>query len=102
MRKVRFKQRYVYDDNRPYRRKITDDYKYFTFLIGEFWGRKCWGCGSTYRVQGHHVIFRSHGRCDCLGNVIPLCIVCHAKAHDQTVIVEGGLYEQWLSYRYQR
>ena len=42
--------------------------------------RRCMKCGSTKRIEGHHVLGRQHDA-ECLagkrGRVVPLCHSCH-------------------------
>jgi 5-methylcytosine-specific restriction endonuclease McrA len=45
-------------------------------------GYKCVECGSTRRVQAHHVSYRNIFHENVATDLIPLCIVCHYKLHD--------------------
>lgn len=40
---------------------------------------KCTECGSTNRLEIHHIIQRSNGGSDEINNLITLCLKCHIK-----------------------
>ena len=44
-------------------------------------GWRCQSCGAMSNVEVHHQEFRSHSGNDVEGNLITLCIACHAAAH---------------------
>ena len=41
----------------------------------------CQLCGSPYNLHRHHIRYGSCGRHTYFGNVIVLCMDCHAKVH---------------------
>ena len=41
----------------------------------------CRNCNTTQNLTPHHIIFRSQGGDDSLGNLITLCIQCHDDIH---------------------
>lgn len=43
---------------------------------------RCRYCGSSNEVSAHHIVFRSQGGDDAMGNLITLCFECHRKVHD--------------------
>lgn len=46
-------------------------------------GYKCVECGSAKRVQAHHISYRNIFNENVATDLIPLCIICHYKLHDQ-------------------
>ncbi len=42
----------------------------------------CALCGSNRQLQIHHVVKRSQGGTNSMHNLITLCSVCHANAHN--------------------
>jgi 5-methylcytosine-specific restriction endonuclease McrA len=45
-------------------------------------GWRCQACGTMSNLEVHHKEFRSHLGNDSEANLITLCTVCHASAHD--------------------
>lgn len=45
----------------------------------------CAYCGTTWMLQSHHIIYKSHGGIDGPSNEIPLCAKCHVRAHTSPV-----------------
>ena len=45
-------------------------------------GGKCRLCGSSERLEVHHIKHKAEGGTDDLDNLITLCAVCHAKQHE--------------------
>lgn len=43
---------------------------------------KCVICGSTDRIQVHHIKERSQGGANVANNLITLCYKCHCKKHE--------------------
>jgi hypothetical protein len=41
----------------------------------------CTVCGKTSGLEVHHVIYRSKGGTDDMGNLVTLCKSCHAEKH---------------------
>jgi len=41
----------------------------------------CENCESPNGIQFHHILLRSHGGGDNVGNIICLCDSCHKRAH---------------------
>lgn len=41
----------------------------------------CCNCGSDKRVQLHHIVPIAKGGNDIESNIVPLCFICHQKAH---------------------
>ena len=54
----------------------------------------CAVCGSTYKVERHHVVRRSQG--GTLGPTVPLCIECHTKHHSQEALAFDYADGTWL------
>jgi 5-methylcytosine-specific restriction endonuclease McrA len=48
-------------------------------VLCEFCGTGCNG------IELHHIIYRSHGGSDEVGNIIALCRDCHNKAHNNEI-----------------
>lgn len=44
-------------------------------------GHKCVKCGSTERLEVHHIKHRAEGGTDELHNLVTLCAWCHAEEH---------------------
>lgn len=44
-------------------------------------GVSCMYCGTTKDVEYHHIVPISQGGDNRIQNIVPLCRVCHAKAH---------------------
>ncbi|HEW92170.1 MAG TPA: HNH endonuclease [Thermotogaceae bacterium] len=45
-------------------------------------GYKCQHCGTTIKLQIHHIIPRNKGGTDTLNNLITLCAKCHKELHE--------------------
>ncbi len=45
-------------------------------------GWRCQKCGSLKALEVHHIELRSHQGADAIENLITLCNVCHACAHE--------------------
>ena len=43
---------------------------------------KCMNCFHTENLSAHHIIFRSEGGDDSMGNLITLCPLCHKFADE--------------------
>ena len=41
----------------------------------------CQICGSTYRVEGHHIIDYQYGGAASIDNIVTLCQKCHKQVH---------------------
>ncbi len=48
-------------------------------------GWRCQSCGTMSNLEVHHKELRSHLGDDSEANLITLCTVCHASAHDVSV-----------------
>lgn len=60
--------------------------------------RCCRWCGD-HGSQCHHIIYRSQGGPDDVGNLILLCAVCHARAHSSKEAFQPLLLGYiWLLY----
>lgn len=44
-------------------------------------GHQCRACRSSHGLEAHHVVFRSLGGKDEIGNLVALCRDCHAALH---------------------
>jgi len=62
------------------RRKQIDNYR--CQICGDREGKK-YDTGVIVEVQAHHIIPRSEGGENTLGNLITLCDMCHAVFHEQ-------------------
>lgn len=60
------------------KRNTTDRFR--NQLI-EFHGDKCINCGSSDRVEFHHIVPVALGGTDTPSNIVPLCYICHKAAH---------------------
>lgn len=49
-------------------------------------GKTCANCGSTDKIEYHHIVPLVLGGTNNLSNIVPLCKVCHLKAHDKKVV----------------
>lgn len=49
---------------------------------------KCINCGSTERIEWHHIVPLRHGGTNEQSNIVPLCIECHDKAHTKKIRVK--------------
>ena len=48
----------------------------------------CQCCGKKHtRLEVHHIIFRSQGGADDESNLIALCEDCHAKVHNENIVI---------------
>lgn len=43
---------------------------------------KCVNCGSEEFIEYHHIVPLKNGGTNNLTNIVPLCTMCHYKAHD--------------------
>ena len=57
--------------------------KSFRTVMYEQLGRKCVNCGSTFKIEYHHIVPLINGGTNNLSNIVPLCVECHEKAHDK-------------------
>lgn len=68
------------DGYKPYRwqyqksNRLDENLRRATLIRDEF---ACQMCGETHRLQAHHIIPRSKGGTDTIGNLITLCSTCH-------------------------
>lgn len=46
----------------------------------------CQECGCHTESPPHHIIFLSQGGSDTAGNLITLCMTCHAEKHNIKVV----------------
>lgn len=53
-------------------------------------GCKCVNCGTTDNIQYHHIVPVGNGGANALSNVVPLCVSCHAAAHDKSAWKPGA------------
>lgn len=51
-------------------------------------GWKCRKCGNRQTLDPHHIIYRSHGGTDTMGNLITLCRRDHDAIHAGKLIVD--------------
>jgi HNH endonuclease len=49
---------------------------------------RCAGCDKALPLQGHHIIFRSHGGTDRPENIEAVCAKCHHKRHHRKFPVQ--------------
>ena len=49
-------------------------------------GCKCVNCGSDIGIEYHHIVPLALGGTNRLTNIVPLCNICHEKAHGATNI----------------
>jgi 5-methylcytosine-specific restriction endonuclease McrA len=56
----------------------------------------CRLCGYSLNVQVHHVRFRSQGIDHSTGNLVCLCLVCHARVHDRRIWLSGDADKQLI------
>ena len=49
-------------------------------------GKTCCNCGYTGNMEYHHIVPLILGGTNKLTNIVPLCKVCHSKAHNRQVI----------------
>ncbi len=61
--------------------KIQFNRPSFKKILVEKLGDKCANCGSELTVEYHHVVALALGGTNRLTNIVPLCWVCHQKAH---------------------
>ncbi len=67
-------------------------------------GHACRACGSSHGLEAHHVIFRSLGGKDEIGNLISLCTPCHRAVHGHVLRLrpsnqtepQKGLLLEWV------
>lgn len=55
-------------------------------------GNKCLFCGSQKDIEYHHIVPLSQGGDNRINNIVPLCAICHIKAHEKKPI-EGKTYK---------
>ncbi len=53
-------------------------------------GHLCRNCRSRYDVWVHHIEFRSHGGDHDPGNLLALCMRCHASVHRGFLVIKGN------------
>lgn len=56
-------------------------------------GNCCRWCGTTSSLQVHHVVYRSGGGRDDMGNLVTLCIAHHQAAHSSKITWQPVLLE---------
>lgn len=61
---------------------ITKVYQRHCEMVAVLQRRRCARCGELRPLQGHHIIFRSHGRNDRLPGIEMLCPDCHGNIHE--------------------
>lgn len=50
-------------------------------------GKTCASCGCiTDQVEYHHIVSLELGGDNRLSNIVPLCCICHCKAHDKRMV----------------
>lgn len=61
--------------------------------------KKCFYCGTTKNVVGHHLIRRQNTlyRWD-LNNILPVCVYCHRKIHDG-LLKEPAKIENQINFK---
>lgn len=75
------------------RLKVEFNRTSFKEMLRRIKGCRCQVCKSTDNVQYHHIVPLFLGGSNDLDNIIPLCSVCHAKAHggqNMRVIASSG------------
>lgn len=45
---------------------------------------KCVNCNSDISIEYHHIVPLANGGTNKLSNIVPLCEICHYKAHDKS------------------
>jgi hypothetical protein len=55
-------------------------------------GGKCLFCGSSERIEYHHIVPLAQGGDNRINNIVPLCQTCHLKAHNKKPI-QGKMYK---------
>ena len=53
----------------------------FKQALKRYHGERCVNCGSDDRIEFHHIVPIKYGGTNCITNVVPLCYICHKKAH---------------------
>lgn len=66
---------------------------YFGYSDGEY--VPCEVCGSR-AVDVHHIVYRSHGGGDNIGNLMALCRDCHVKAHSGRLSGLREIHDKYL------
>lgn len=72
----RFRHRPVSDIPAPVRQAVLDRDD-----------NQCVVCGGTWRLELHHVIYRSHGGMHEEGNLATLCQRCHGLIHAKLITI---------------
>jgi len=67
---------------KPRLRLNPDSYRKLRTEVLERDGWRCQNCGTTKRLQVHHLRSRSELGDDAAENLITLCADCHAQFHD--------------------
>lgn len=62
--------------------------------------RKCYLCGNDSNIKVHHILPRTMGGNDNQENLIPLCNICHLKAHNGPF--SSGKLNQELFYEFKK
>ena len=63
----------------------------FRKMLKDELGDKCANCGKDEGIEYHHVVPLAHGGTNNLGNIVPLCVECHKKAHNGHIHGEAFL-----------
>ena len=73
--------------------KLRQDFAKDSFrkMLKDKLGNKCANCGEDKGIEYHHVVPLAHGGTNNLGNIVPLCIECHKKAHNGHIHGEAFL-----------
>ncbi len=79
-----------------------DEYRKLVEFVMERDGYKCRVCGSRQNLQGHHVVFRSHGGQDTPQNLLTTCLDCHESIHKYELALISWFGDAALPVTYQK
>lgn len=60
----------------------------FKQALEAYHGKRCVNCGSDEQIVFHHIVPLADGGTNCITNIVPLCWLCHQKAHGSVNIRE--------------
>ena len=72
------------------RLRIEFNRKTFRTELNDKLGSTCVNCGKTENIEYHHIVPLINGGTNKLSNIVPLCLECHAKAHDKKRLKSGS------------
>ncbi len=74
----------------------SPEWQYARCDMFDLYGRKCAGCGSTRKIQAHHLFYPTPITDTEARHLIPVCKGCHKQLHSQRLFHHTVLQEQYI------